>query len=296
MDNGPLVSVGIPCYNRPEGLRRTLECICGQTYRNLEIIISDNCSPDPDVERVAREFACKDSRIQYYRQSVNEGPAFNFKFVLEKATGEYFMWAADDDEWDSSFVYKLLNFLVHNLDVSVVMSNIKKIDDGGNNFDVIRYDPVLKSNYNQFRLAIFAAGHAEITYYMYGLFRTSAIKKIFEKFDNSFGRDMMCMCELLLFSKLGHVNEFLFNNHVHLKGTAERYSDEEIGKYYGDPFNYLRLFLNFGPYLINSPNISLKCKLWVPFMVIRQSMWISKVYAGRLFYIIFRKNLGHFLR
>ena len=90
----PLVSVGIPTYNRPEGLRRTLECITGQTYRNLEIIISDNCSPDPAVEQVTRSFMAQDARIQYFRQPENKGAAFNFKFVLEQATGEYFMWAA----------------------------------------------------------------------------------------------------------------------------------------------------------------------------------------------------------
>ncbi|WP_292389770.1 glycosyltransferase family 2 protein [Methanosarcina sp. UBA5] len=105
----PLVSVGIPCYNRPEGLRRTLECITGQTYKNLEIIVSDNCSPDQEVERVGRDFASKDSRIQYYRQKENIGTMPNFQFVLEKTTGEYFMWAADDDEWQPKYIETILN-------------------------------------------------------------------------------------------------------------------------------------------------------------------------------------------
>ena len=81
--NGPLVSVGIPTYNRPDGLRRTLECITGQTYRNLEIIVSDNCSPNPDADKVGKEFAQKDPRIQYFRQKENTG-GFNFKFVLQQ--------------------------------------------------------------------------------------------------------------------------------------------------------------------------------------------------------------------
>jgi glycosyltransferase involved in cell wall biosynthesis len=64
----PFVSVGIPTYNRPEGLRRTLECITQQTYGNLEIIVSDNGSPGRETEVVVREFRDKDSRIQYFRQ------------------------------------------------------------------------------------------------------------------------------------------------------------------------------------------------------------------------------------
>jgi len=99
-----LVSVGIPAYNRPEGLRRTLECLTGQTYKNLEIIISNDCSPDPETEAVALQFAAKDLRIRYFYQQENKGRFFNFGFVLDKATGEYFMWASDDDEWDPRFV------------------------------------------------------------------------------------------------------------------------------------------------------------------------------------------------
>ena len=40
----PLVSVGIPTYNRPKGLKRLLKQIQNQTYKNIEIIVSDNCS------------------------------------------------------------------------------------------------------------------------------------------------------------------------------------------------------------------------------------------------------------
>lgn len=101
---GTLISVGIPTYNRPEGLKRTLNCITNQTYKNLEIIVSDNCSPNPEVERVVEKFLVTDPRIIYYKQKENIGAANNFKFVLAKATGEYFMWAADDDEWENNFV------------------------------------------------------------------------------------------------------------------------------------------------------------------------------------------------
>lgn len=104
MEKQPLVSVGIPTYNRPEGLQKTLECITTQTYQNLEIIISDNCSPDLRVWEIVQDFLEKDKRITYIRQTENIGAANNFKFVLEKATGEYFMWAADDDEWETEFI------------------------------------------------------------------------------------------------------------------------------------------------------------------------------------------------
>lgn len=119
----PLVSVGIPTYNRPDGLRRTLECITSQTYANLEIIVSDNASPGEETESIVREFMAGDTRIIYYRQPENLGSMLNFRFVLEKATGEYFMWAADDDEWENTFV----SFCVDNIGVSGSIMTAYKI-------------------------------------------------------------------------------------------------------------------------------------------------------------------------
>jgi len=108
MEEFPLVSIGIPTYNRPLGLQRTLKCITNQTYKNIEIIVSDNCSPIPKVKKVMGEFLDKDNRITYYRQENNIGRIDNFRFVLKKANGEYFMWAADDDEWDKDFILILM--------------------------------------------------------------------------------------------------------------------------------------------------------------------------------------------
>ncbi|MEM5427379.1 glycosyltransferase family 2 protein [Cupriavidus oxalaticus] len=105
----PLVSVGIPTFNRPEGLRRTLCQILAQTHRNLEVIVSDNASTNPEVELVGMEFAAKDGRVRYIRQPANIGAMPNFKYVLQSATGDYFMWAADDDEWSPLFIEKCLS-------------------------------------------------------------------------------------------------------------------------------------------------------------------------------------------
>ncbi len=100
----PLVTVGIPTYNRPDGLRRTLECIRGQTYPNLEILISDNCSTTPETRAVALAHQQADPRVKYHRQDTNIGLEANFKYLLEQAKGEYYFWAADDDEWTPDFV------------------------------------------------------------------------------------------------------------------------------------------------------------------------------------------------
>jgi glycosyltransferase involved in cell wall biosynthesis len=100
----PLVTVGIPTFNRPRGLASTLASICSQTYRNIEIIVSDNASTDPAVRATVDEFAAKDARISYHRHPENLGAMANFSSLPPKARGEFFMWAADDDRWEPFFV------------------------------------------------------------------------------------------------------------------------------------------------------------------------------------------------
>lgn len=121
--NTPLVSVGIPCYNRsvgiprynkPEGLDSLLHDITSQTYTNLEIIISDNFSPyEKEMQAVIAKYI-DDPRIKYIRQKENIGAAENFTFVLQQSSGEYFMWAADDDWYEPEFIEKTVSLLENN--------------------------------------------------------------------------------------------------------------------------------------------------------------------------------------
>ena len=82
--NDPTFSVIIPTFNRPEGLRRTLECIRNQTYRNLEILVSDNCSDTTETRAVALAHQQSDSRVRYHRQERNIGLEANFKLVRKR--------------------------------------------------------------------------------------------------------------------------------------------------------------------------------------------------------------------
>lgn len=131
-DNLPLVSVGLPIYNRPEGLRRTLESFINQTYTNIEIIIADNCSPNPEVEKIAREYLEKDARISYYRHDENKGWGYNGNFVIEKAKGEYFLRATDDDWWDATFIEKIIQLMIKDKSIVLGFSNFIAVDENGN--------------------------------------------------------------------------------------------------------------------------------------------------------------------
>jgi len=99
----PLVSIGIPTYNRAAKLTRAVESVRSQTHRNLELVISDNASGD-ETEAVCRAFCEQDSRVKYLRSPVNRGPTANFNTVFGELRGDYLMLLSDDDWLAESYV------------------------------------------------------------------------------------------------------------------------------------------------------------------------------------------------
>lgn len=152
MNNLPLVTVGLPVYNRPEGLRRTLECFVNQTYQNIEIIIADNCSPNSEVEKIAKEYVEKDPRISYYRHDENKGWGYNTVFVIEKARGDFFIRATDDGWWDKSYFEKIISLFKG--EDSLVMSNFEEVDvEGGKSkVHIPNHLPLLKQFENKSKI------------------------------------------------------------------------------------------------------------------------------------------------
>jgi len=201
-ESTPLVTVGIPTYNRPEGLERTLACITRQTHANLEIIISDNCSPGPEVREVIIRYAGLDKRITYYIQEKNISIIPNFQFLLDRASGEYFMWAADDDNWDANFIEVCVKGMTENNDTVLSMVDLKLVG-----LDAIAKDSRLKRSFMQpnlfSRCYHFVKSTAENKYFFCGLYRTSLVKNI--PFHNSWGGDHLFIYEALTKGKFLYI-------------------------------------------------------------------------------------------
>ena len=122
----PLVSILIPVYNREDIIEQTVNCAINQTYKNLEIIISDNCSTD-ETWVVLQKFAAKDSRIKIFQNTVNVGPVLNWKRCINEASGEYAKILFSDDLISNNFIEETLSdFDQH---TSFVISAIKIFDE-----------------------------------------------------------------------------------------------------------------------------------------------------------------------
>lgn len=106
----PKVSLGLPVYNGENYLETTLKSILSQTYKDFELVISDNASEDATAD-IIKKYAENDSRIRYYRQSENIGAAANYDYVFMKSEGEYFKWCAHDDVFGEEFLEVCVDWL-----------------------------------------------------------------------------------------------------------------------------------------------------------------------------------------
>lgn len=126
--SGPVVTIGVPVYNGEATLRAALDSLLAQSFSDYEIVISDNASTD-STATICAEYVRRHPKIRYFRQDTNIGGERNFKFVLDRARGIYFMWAAADDVRSPDFLDA--NVTILNEDLYCVAST------SPNKFDLI---------------------------------------------------------------------------------------------------------------------------------------------------------------
>lgn len=116
----PLVSICIPVYNGEKFIDETVLCCINQTYKNLEIIFSDNCSTDNTLARIR---AFNDPRIKIYSNETNIGLVGNYRKVFTYATGKYIAFLGADDGMELDTVEKEVAIMESEKHKNVVLVN-----------------------------------------------------------------------------------------------------------------------------------------------------------------------------
>jgi glycosyltransferase involved in cell wall biosynthesis len=209
----------MPVYNGERFVAQAVESILSQTFRDFELIISDNASTDA-TERICREYAERDSRIRYYRSEQNRGAAWNHDRVVELARGEYFKWQSHDDYCDPTFIEKCLAGIRGDPSVVLCYPRFVRVDEQGRWLGVKSSRVVGDAEpHMRHRSLIYRRDSCEE---VYGIARTAVVRKTSPvgPYSNS---DDTFLAELILQGRFREVPEPLFFYRIHPAQSTATY-------------------------------------------------------------------------
>jgi len=108
MENESLVSVIMPTYNGEKTIQRAIKSVLNQSYKNLEVIVVDDCSQDNTVMVVN---SIKDRRIKLIRHNENRNGSAARNTGIKESRGKYIAFLDDDDEWLKEKISKQIKYL-----------------------------------------------------------------------------------------------------------------------------------------------------------------------------------------
>lgn len=121
------ITVGLITYNRPVALRKALNSILNQSYKNFKILIGN------DYPKTRINFKSlgikKNNKIEIFNHKKNLGERNNMNFLLNKSNSEWFIWLADDDYFHKDLFKRLLDAGKKNPTKTVgIFSNYSRVD------------------------------------------------------------------------------------------------------------------------------------------------------------------------
>ena len=120
------IDILMATYNGEKYIKEQIDSILNQTYQNIRLIISDDCSKDNTPE-ILKEYEQKDKRIKLHIQEKNLGVVKNIEFLLEQVENKYYMLSDQDDVWLTKKVEKSLETLIKK-DVDLVFGDLEVVD------------------------------------------------------------------------------------------------------------------------------------------------------------------------
>jgi glycosyltransferase involved in cell wall biosynthesis len=264
----PLVSVGMPCYNRLEQLRTAIECIRNQTYKNLEIIISNDASPNPAIYPMLDELAAQDTRIRLFHQPKDLGCYGNYYFVLQQATGKYFMYAQDDDTWEPDCIELLVKALESHPESGMAIPTVEYVCS---NQHYASYQPVKRN-------LIFLITGEKIAFFWMGVWRTDVLRQFDYDGEDIHGKDIIISSEAVLAVPYEHVDKILYHKTLY-PNKARQYVED-------NPLCLLQMYKHFILRTTQSEYIPLENKLKLFVIIPSFGLRVVMMYLVQPFYYL----------
>jgi len=213
--DGPLVTIGITNYNGIQYLSKCVDSFINQTYKNIEILLIDDCSTDGSKE-IIKEYEEKYKNIIAIYHSVNSGGASKgIQEIINNSKGKYFQWIAYDDFPETDAIYKFVDYLEKNPSKDYVYSNFNIVNQ--DNIKVNQWNYKVYSQ-NEVVEHIFKSASGMIPMnclYRLSFFRDNKINWIVYR-DNDFSADTLNSLQFIKYNwNYGKIDGAVINYRIH---------------------------------------------------------------------------------
>lgn len=125
----PKVSIILPTFNGEQFLSNSIESIISQTYKDWELIIVNDCSTD-NTANIINHYIQKDTRIKVITNKENKKLPASLNIGFEQASGEYYTWTSDDNEYYPQAIETMVEFLQKNEEYGMVYARTNVEENG----------------------------------------------------------------------------------------------------------------------------------------------------------------------
>lgn len=149
-----MISVVLPVYNGEKYLEQAINSILNQTYKNIELVIVNDCSTDKSLEIIS-DFQKKDARIKVINNRINQRLPKSLNIGFSECKGDYYTWTSDDNILFPDALEKLYNELQKS-GADLIFSRCETIDSEGRKLgETDNYNNLNEIYYNNIVLACF---------------------------------------------------------------------------------------------------------------------------------------------
>ncbi|KAA2239143.1 glycosyltransferase [Chitinophaga agrisoli] len=124
----PVVSIILPTYNGARFIRQSLDSCLAQTFRDIELIIVNDCSTD-ETPAIIKEYAQRDPRIKVINNATNQRLPASLNIGFSAASGRYYTWTSDDNYYAPDAIAKMVAVLEQQPDIDLVYADYYEVDN-----------------------------------------------------------------------------------------------------------------------------------------------------------------------
>lgn len=297
--NEKTVCVALPVFNGEKYIDKAIQSLLLQDYKNIRIFIRDDASDD-DTPNICKKYSEKYENIFFDQNDVNLGGQDNLLKILNDIDSDYFLWASQDDFWESKFISSLVKILDDNPQHSLAFCQTRMISKEKNYIIKLTGRNLLNklSSYKLVTALLLPTRHLrylKTNLVIHGLVRTQVMRDIFLNLIGVANHDRIIVLFTILNGTWGYLDQTLYNRNKDTGAThREQKKEDQIRLAQKGAFvPFISAYKMYvGVYKAEHGSFLLKAYIYlvIPLYVIMNYTLSAKSYASLFLYSVLPKK------